>query len=87
MLYIEKSEGSNNPTSDGSGSEFPPFFKSHLAPSRFCNLLLIPLFVQLLISGVAAMNGSLVSNVSPSSVENSVRSTDAVENEVGSVSG
>lgn len=88
MLDIEKYEGSNNPESDGSGSEFPPFFNSHLAPSRFfCKLLLIPLLVQLLISGVAARYGSLVSNVSISSVEDSVRSTDAVEDEVGSDSG
>lgn len=87
MLNIEKYEGSNNPESDGSGSEFPPFFNSHLAPSRFCKLLLIPLLVQLLISGVAARYGSLVSNVSISSVEDSVRSTDAVEDEVGSDSG
>lgn len=87
MLSIEKYEGSNNPESDGSGSEFPPFFNSHLSPSRFCKLLLIPLLVQLLISGAAARYGSLVSNVSISSVEDSVRSTDAVEDEVGSGSG
>lgn len=87
MLNIEKYEGSNNPESDGSGSEFPPFFNSHLAPSRFCKLLLIPLLVQLLISGAAARYCSLVSNVSISSVEDSVGSTDAVEDEVGSGSG
>ena len=78
MLNIEKNEGSNNPASDGAGSEFLPFFNSHLALSRFCNLLLMTLLVQLLLSGVDARNGSLVSNVGLSSVENSVRSNDAV---------
>ena len=86
ILNIEKNEESH-PAFDGFGLEFPSFLNSHVDPSGFCNLLLLPSIAQLLITGAAARNDSLVSDVRGSLIKKSIGSTDAVDNEIGSSSG
>lgn len=86
ILNTEKIEGSN-PAFDGFGLEFSSSLGSHIDPSGFCNLLLLPSLAQLFIVGEAVRNGSLVSDETPSFSEKSIGSTDAADNEIGSGSG
>lgn len=84
ILNIEKIEGSNE-ASDGLGLEFPSSsLGSHIDPSGFCNLSLLPSLAQLLIAGGAVRNGSLVSDVRRSFSEKSIGSTDTADNKIGS---